>query len=415
MKSKIFDEYVKVAKENGLIADEDIVKKAYSLADARVGSDSEEKIRMMYGLKPNGAEDDTHIVDKAHPESAVVAPAYDAMNAIVENVKERQNMMAYIAQKMPNGQLSHRRYVHYDQEKYEGSYDMYRDAAEDLKGTLIRVGFTMDNNKEEKLMKLADNCAERINKVAMPWLLPIIGAAGLLLSYVGIVNNNPVSEGVLNDVDDSITELSEAMKSTPPVIANEMSSLVSVLTSFREIAGRYYNLPPIKLDVNNPDIKDLLNVRTNSDDMGKMRIAREYQAAVGQLSNYLPQVINRIRAFADQEQNLPDWLAPLAQAARYIIPNDIEDAYKKLEALARALRDEQNRLSSSVVHGQKQGEQLAVNFQTMMHQEGIPSFNESATPKKSPAKHPAKSPAKHPAKQELPSEQSLESVLRGLM
>ena len=79
----------------------------------------------------------------------VVGPAYDAMNAIVENLHQRQDIMSYIALKTPDGHLVQRRYVK---------------ASQDLISSLISIGFSMDSLNEEGLMSLADTCAGKIEK-----------------------------------------------------------------------------------------------------------------------------------------------------------------------------------------------------------------------------------------------------------
>lgn len=150
--SDIFDEYAKLMKNQGLVSEaygQEFRKDQYDL----------DAIEVLYGIKPNGKEDDESIIEKAHPETAVVGRSYDAMNAVVENEHERQAINAYIATKMPEGRHTMRRYVR---------------AKEDLMKAVVRAAYTLDNDDETQLMKLADDCAGRIHKKALaPLAIPL--------------------------------------------------------------------------------------------------------------------------------------------------------------------------------------------------------------------------------------------------
>jgi len=154
MKSEVLDNYFKIATEQGLIE-----KSAYpqtktytsGFKDNRQGSDDISTVEALYGVKPNGKEDDKDIIEKAHPSTVVVSPAYDKFNGVVENVRERQNIMSNVALKNPNGNYSQKRYA---------------SATQDLVESLVRVGFVLDNNNQDKLRELADSCSEMVVKEA---------------------------------------------------------------------------------------------------------------------------------------------------------------------------------------------------------------------------------------------------------
>lgn len=167
--SEIWNEFEKIALEQGLItlADDD----TENSPKARYDSLSDDAIRLIYGLEPETIfEKDKTIIEIAHPETAVVGLAYDAMNSVVENLHQRQDMMAYIALKQPNGHLTQRRYV---------------EAKQDLINSLVRSAFVLDNKEEIQLMSLADSCAVRLDKTAAPIAAALpIAAYGLAASVL---------------------------------------------------------------------------------------------------------------------------------------------------------------------------------------------------------------------------------------
>ena len=156
---------------------------------------SDDAIRLLYNIEPE-PEKKKNIVEFAHPETFVVGRAYDAMNSIVENEQQHQDMMAYIALKMPNGQLTQRRYVA---------------AKKELLDSLIRSAFTLDNQEEESLMVLADSCAQRleerqIKKAIAPLAIAGIAAAVLGLGYY-FFSGAPPAEDVYQNAQKVITAL----------------------------------------------------------------------------------------------------------------------------------------------------------------------------------------------------------------
>lgn len=150
MKSDVFDIYAKIAEENGIIslADDEPkesskLKKYKKSPYPRMGSDDISTIEAMYGIKP----DDTvikyehNIMEAAHPKPVVIAPAYDRLNALVENNIERQNIMINIINKPTDGKINSRKY-----------------ASKELLMELVRLANDLDNSNHDELRLLADNC-----------------------------------------------------------------------------------------------------------------------------------------------------------------------------------------------------------------------------------------------------------------
>lgn len=162
--SDIWNEFEKIAVEQGLISEAEEGEKERNKA-VRYDSLSDDAIRFLYNLEPENIFEEKDIIEAAHPETFVVGPAYDAMNAVIENINQRQDIMSYIALKQPNGHLTQRRYVA---------------AKANLTNSLIRSAFLLDNREEDQLMALADSCTERLVKEAavQAVLVPAAIAAG---------------------------------------------------------------------------------------------------------------------------------------------------------------------------------------------------------------------------------------------
>jgi hypothetical protein len=148
--SDIWDEFEKTALAQGLISiAEDDKDDNKTTTRRNYESLSDDAIRLLYGIEPENIYKTQDMIEAAHPDTSVICQTYDAMNGVVENLHQRQDIMAYIALKTPNGQLVQRRYVA---------------AKKDLVNSLVRAAFVLDNDNDETLMSFADNCAVRVDQ-----------------------------------------------------------------------------------------------------------------------------------------------------------------------------------------------------------------------------------------------------------
>ncbi|KKN74512.1 hypothetical protein LCGC14_0390290, partial [marine sediment metagenome] len=186
--SEIFEEYEAILVEKGIVKE---AQKEPNKPNPRYDSLDLEAIEKLYGVKPNGEED--HIVEIAHPDPVVVAPAYDRINGLVENLLERQDIIAAIALRPNDGKLVQRRYVV---------------AHDDLLNELLKTAFMLDKKGRDDLMKLADDCAGRLLKkklvkIAYSWtdIGEALGVAGGAAAAVAILGTGPagwiVGAGIL--------------------------------------------------------------------------------------------------------------------------------------------------------------------------------------------------------------------------
>lgn len=182
--SDIWNDYEQIAIKQGLISVSAEDRK--ETKTKRYDSTSDDALRFLYNVEPESIYKSLNMIENAHPETCVIAPAYDAMNGVIENVQQCQNIMSYIALKTPDGKLINRRYVK---------------AKSDLIHSLVRAGFTMDNRDETDLMVLADSCSHRLADekpiVKEAWIVPAIWAASIIIpsaiGYFGYAQTSVVN------------------------------------------------------------------------------------------------------------------------------------------------------------------------------------------------------------------------------
>jgi hypothetical protein len=144
--SDIFDRFVKVAQEKGIVSSKDL-----------------------YEVKPKSSDDMSYknnIMEIAHPNSLVIAPAYDKINGLVENNIERQNILLHIVNKETNGLLTQHKY-----------------ASDNLILSLVRVANDLDNRDQDELRSLADTCLMQLKKEAEGVSSALLGV-GVVLAAV---------------------------------------------------------------------------------------------------------------------------------------------------------------------------------------------------------------------------------------
>ena len=183
-RSAIFEAYAKLSEEKELLAakkdkkpekkedkESKELKKYRSEAYARVGSDSIDIIEALYGVKPEtikGMEYEGNMVGLAHPNPVIIAPSYDKLNGLVENINERANIIHNkVMSKIPSG-----------------STLLLKDAKKELALSLVRIGQDMDNENEDELRILADNCLDGLKKKA-DWMDDLSDAAHRVVNYIG--------------------------------------------------------------------------------------------------------------------------------------------------------------------------------------------------------------------------------------
>lgn len=209
-RSRIFEEYAKIAKEQGLIseaADEghlkvDMKPKDYSTR-ANFKRDELSSSEILYGVQPNGEE--KHLMEQAHPEPVIIAPSYDKINGLVENNIERQNIIINQVGRENDGNINYKKL-----------------AEQELVFELVRIANDLDIRGENELRSLADDCIEKIatgkvgpdplarKKEAWVQAVAIVGAVAIGAIYAA--QHAPyTNEGLINNIKRAI-EMAENIK-----------------------------------------------------------------------------------------------------------------------------------------------------------------------------------------------------------
>jgi len=147
-RSEIFDSFVKIAQEKGMISNDSSEAKKKLEQTHRADSLSISDIEALYGVKPDAPKNmeyEHNIMENAHPNSVIVSPSYDKINGLVENNNERQNIILNIVNKTPNGLLTQKKY-----------------AEKEFMSALVSVANDLDNKNIDELRVLADACLMQV-------------------------------------------------------------------------------------------------------------------------------------------------------------------------------------------------------------------------------------------------------------
>ncbi len=319
--SEIFDSYTKIALEQGLIT-----KQAEDKSDSKTDKKELSTIEALYGVRAPG-ESDKNIIEQAHPDPIIIAPAYDKINGLVENVKERHDIMCWIATKPTNGYLTQKAYVA---------------AHKNLLDELIKVGFLLDRNNKNELMSLADSCSERLTKTAFfpPLLLAGLVASGIGVLYTAISQNMHLSQGVVQDSEKALTELQEVFStySDHPELKTELANLINKIELLKE-AGKKISmieLHPVTQSQTNNAVAGFIALQEKKDHAA-LDLISGFSIGCSEMAKLLNEYIPVLKLKSQQFEGAhTDWWEPIRRTYRTVIPSDIEDAIGALEALKQS-------------------------------------------------------------------------------
>lgn len=324
MKSEIFEKYAEIAKEKGLLSTRESIRAKLD--------DKEElnALQLLYNVKPNGKEDEIDILDKAHPDSIIIAPSYDRLNGLVESLKERHNVMVGIVNKPQQGKLTQHRYA---QTKAE------------LMNTLISLGFKLDNANKIHLCKLADSCAQNLVKTANPLIIAALIAAGVAGLYTFISQNWSFSQGVVQDANKAITEIQEAIDDYPQ-LENDVNPILNHITKIQLSAKKVFDINAkiisqnIAKDDKSAAIAGYHFIDSNNcNEM--LSTLQKYKNSSESLLEELPTMIAILKErLQEYEPTHTDFIELGLKLFRKIVPTDMEDAWNALENLRKSLSDQ---------------------------------------------------------------------------
>ncbi len=307
--SEIFNEYVKLAEHQGLVKESDY-------ADARIGTDTPSVIEMLYGVRPNDEKKNqtySPLLDQAHPDPAVVAPAHDRMDGVVEDLKQRQSIMTQIALKTPDGALIHRRFIQ---------------AHDDLLNSLVRAGFTLDNEQQPELQKMADGCTDELVKSSIAWLaaLPWIARGlGFALAGAAIINHTPNSRQGVAQNSQQVLDLLSDLKNHPlsRIVKNDVSELKYLAAEIK----------PIEADL--ASVYGLAKASSvHEEDLNRVK---KYMVKLSEVHEKIPEWIKLAQQTETTESGSADWWQKIKDVAGIFTGTDVSNIVNALEGLDKAI------------------------------------------------------------------------------
>jgi len=348
-RSDIFDEYERIAIERGLISaaaddkDSPALKRYKKSPWPRAGSDDISTIEALYGVKPDASvKYENNILEAAHPEPAITGPAYDRLNALIENPNEAQAILLNIIDKPTNGNLTQHRY-----------------AQEQLLMELIRIANDMDNRGNDTLRVLADSCIERLKKkpdlkkVAIVFIPIILGAAAILAA-VGLWGHmDDPSRGVNHDITNALNKLDELktnswyesdVDATVQKDVNDLEMRLKALNT--KLAGFGSVMDSINATAVQSSASELKEAAASHGEV----VSSSLDSVTKTIDEFVPYLIDDINKFTSRDyqerHSKPSWLSGvtswLGEAAhgRYgVIPNDFILAADALGTLKTSLSD----------------------------------------------------------------------------
>jgi hypothetical protein len=376
--SDIWSEFEKLAVAQGLvsIAEDD----EQSKPEAR-DSLSDDAIRLLYNIDPE-PERKKSIIELAHPETAVVGRAYDAMNSIVENEEQRHDIMSYIALKMPNGHLTQRRYVA---------------AKKELLDSLIRSAFMFDHQDEEGLMTLADSCAQRLGEhqikkeAAVPAVA--IGAAAAALIGLGyyFFSGAPPAESVYQNaqkVIDAADGLADRINVT--AIKQDMVYLMNLARQVNNVKGQ---LEPMH------SVRDSITAAQKESEIAKAKRAHEivnqYYTVLGKIKEIIPVWTSKIKTMSSNTDTSArgDWMAKFHELTNALTDTPEEKLIFALEGKADIFGQFKQIIPGTTGHAERGGLLGAINQELeKIHtvaetvQDKMPEINSAIEAEKPPTK-----------------------------
>lgn len=288
-RSEIFESFVKIAEEKGLISKGTPEENIADLSKThRADSLSIDDIAHLYGVKPDAPKDmeyKKNIVEIAHPEPQVLFNSYDKLNSLVENIQERQDILLHIVNKTNDGSIAQRKY-----------------AQRELVLSLVRLGNDMDNRGQDDLCALADVCLRQsspgpIRKQAQ-WQIIIPTLAMLAGGFYAKQHLPFHSDGFDIDYQKAVEELDDLVNSNdnfgvgyklnPSTIqlAQEIKSKLGELKT--AVDGVLDDLDKLQQPKNGVELQQMLD---HPDTKQSLAGLQQFQAKTKDIVPYLNQVI----------------------------------------------------------------------------------------------------------------------------
>jgi len=340
--SDVFEEYVKIALEKGLISDEKETKTSPKKEEKKELSNAE----IFYGVSDKSNLDLMH---EAHPKTIVMGPSYDKFNGVVENLEQRSNIMQFIALKNPQILQTNTRYIK---------------ARQDLVNETIKLGFYLDNKNQESLMKLADACTEQLSKEA-DWKSVILKMLGLgAAAAVGAsiaAEYYPGSQGFKNDCKRLLIEIEEAVKDYPD-LGTKVASFVRLVSEANDCSQ---NLDSLLAPITNEHIQisSIKDKKEKNEALKKLgqRIKssgdlQNIKNTASKLKEYIDEFVETAPTIIEQMQKAPEKYEEATSTIWYNIKKvfragvlpDTEDVVKHIQSMTKSSLEYKTKIDESL-------------------------------------------------------------------
>lgn len=298
-KSEIFDSFVKIAQEKGLVSSDykaEHTEKDFSETNPRMDSLTIEQISKLYNTKPERPKDmdyERNIIEDAHPDSVVISPSYDKLNGLVENENEGQNIRLRIVMKTPDGHLVNRKY-----------------ANKNLVLSLVRVGNELDRCDNEELRKLADACLEQLaqkknfEKVGAVPVVAIVVVAAIILGGVYLQQHTKFRDsGLMVNYQNLVKEIDDFLTSdiTLGVGHTYRPEFLKTLSDFKDKITKFYESYSKMLP-----ILDKLRAPRDGRELLALSKQPEVQSDMLELKRFREEAVNVYPAIVKMMGNLSD-------------------------------------------------------------------------------------------------------------
>jgi hypothetical protein len=381
--SDIFEDFIKIAEEKGLIS-KDAPEKAKKILedDPRWDSLDISAIEALYGVKPDVPKEQEYkknIMEIAHPNSLVISPSYDKLNGLVENNMERQNIMLNIVNKPTNGLLTQHKW-----------------ASKELLLTLVRVANDLDNKDQNDLRVLADVCLDQITekkKIVKQAFWPLAGAIGATIGLLYLQQHLPfLNEGFETNHQKLIAEIDDLITSSSSwgVGKDYTESAQKMFSDFKNkimsVHDLYTNrIAPIILDMEKPsDAKELIESAKDSSENAAHKAKETLQALMLNLNSYIMKIESdfKSQSFKVKQVANKGFVSSLIDKAKILhggyglIADDFDDVVRALQPYKESIAEIIKTLDASKSKGENAANDLDVAFQSAEKQYGIPSEKE---------------------------------------
>lgn len=291
-RSEVFDSFVKIAQEKGMISMESDETKKKLEKTHRADSLDISDIEALYGVKPDLPKDmeyENNIMEDAHPNSVVISPSYDKLNGLVENEIERQNVSLRIVHKTPDGLLTQRKY-----------------AEKNLVLSLVRIANDLDNKDQEQLRVLADLCLCQASQAPLKkeaWVVPVLVGAAALLGGIYLKNHMRfISDGFEKDHQKLIAEIDDLIESSSSTQTQlgagytYKPEFIRIMQDFRNKLNSYFNLykriDPLIAQLEKPrTATELLELAQQPETTEIIKAYRAFRAATDELLPYITKIM----------------------------------------------------------------------------------------------------------------------------